>query len=405
MERHTTLLGVCLALTLAGGAAAAGGWRYVVPKEGEPFANPPPRAIALSATKPADLKESVRYRGAKQRYARLVYGTGRTAPVTVVVDEAGPGDVDLYLDADRDGEITAKDRVAGDKLTWRAALKAVVHAGDDVKEFPRTVTFRYGRAGRTLSVATCGYVEGKVRLEGKEVGVRRCDGDANGLFADAQDRVWIDVNGDGVWEAGEEEFLFAPLLRLGDRRYALRADAFGQRLELARLEGTGKLKLALPPTIKPGQAREVVATFQSRDGVVATIRQAEAEVTVPAGDYRLSSLLLTLQDPAGGPTWGYVFTDNGGKEPRWHKVAKDAAVSVDPVGKLDFGVSAGEGGKCKPGESLTVRPALYTGDGLLIERAYRGAFSSGVFDQGCGAKVSLRARDGGVLASTTSGFA
>jgi hypothetical protein len=401
MDRSRAALAACVALALAGGGRADG-WRYVVPEAGDPFAHPPLRAIALSNTKPAGLKESARYRGTP-RYARLVYGSGRTAPVTVVADEVGPGDVDLYLDADRDGEITDKDRVKGDKLTWRAPLKAVVHVGDDLKEFPRTVCFRYNRLSRTLAVATCGYVEGKARLGGKEVRVRRTDGDANGLFADPQDRVWISEG--GAWDPASEEFLFAPILRLGERRVALRADAWGLKLELAPLEGTGELKLALPSSLKPGQVREVAATFQSRDGVVATIRQAGGEATVPAGEYRISSLLLTLQDPAGGPAWGYVFNDNGGKGPRWHRLAKDATLTLDPVGKLEFAAGA-DGKGCKAGASLTVRPALYTGDGLLIERAYRGEFTeTHPLGSGCGAMVKLVGKGDRALDSARSGFA
>src|SRR5207253_8319964 len=120
------LLGTRLAPCLAHPLAASGraeGWRYVIPRAGDPFAHPPLRAIALSSSKPAGLKESVHYRG-KPRYARLVYGSGRTAPVTVVADVVTPGDVDLYLDADRDGDITAKDRLTGENLTWRAPLRA-----------------------------------------------------------------------------------------------------------------------------------------------------------------------------------------------------------------------------------------------------------------------------------------
>src|SRR5262245_58490197 len=249
MDRRIILLGVCVAYAFTA-RAHADGWHYVVPKPGEPFAHAPLRVVALSDTRPPGLKESVRYRGARQRYARLVDSSGRTAPVVVVVDEVGPREVDLYVDADRNGEITAGDRRAGDKLTWHCPLKAVVHVGDDIKEFPRTVCFRYGPVSRTLAVATCGYLEGKTRLDGKEVRVRRSDGDANGLFADAQDRVWIDADRDGVWDPASEEFLFAPLLRLGEHRYALRADAWGQKLELARLEGTGKLKLTLPQAWK-----------------------------------------------------------------------------------------------------------------------------------------------------------
>src|SRR5262249_26538233 len=236
-----------------------------------PLAHPPLRAIALTSRKPAGLEESARYQG-RPRYARLVYGSGRTAPVTVVVDEVGPGRVHLYVDADRDGKITAQERVPGVGPTWRVPLKAVVHVGDEVKEFPRTVCFRYGPVSRTLAVATCGYVEGKAQLGRAVVRVRRTDGDANGLFADPQDRLWLDQGG------GEyEEFLFAPILRRGEKRVAVRADAWGRKLTLAPLEGTGTLKLALPAALKPAQVREVVVTFQSKDGVVATIRQPAGE--------------------------------------------------------------------------------------------------------------------------------
>jgi hypothetical protein len=400
MDRsHAVLLVLTLALV---GTARADGWRHVVPKAGDPFAHPPLRAVALSATKPAGLKETARYRGTKQRYARLTYGSGRTAPVTLVVDEVAPGAVDLYIDGDRDNEVTAKERVPGEKLTWRAELKANVHVGENVKELPRTLQVRYNRISRTLAVGTCGYVEGKATLNGKAVTVRRTDGDANGLFADPQDRVWIDADGDGEWDSASEEFLFAPILRLGKERLAVRADAMGQRLELARLEGTGTLKLALPAAIKPKAVREVAVTFQSKDGTVATVRQADGQVTVPAGDYRISSLLLTLDDPDGGAAWNYVFGDNGGKAHRWHAVAKDATVSLDPIGKLDFTVETEK--TCKAGTRMQVRPALYTGDGLLIERAYRGVDDRSD-PYSCSGKVTLMDSTGNTLESARSGFA
>jgi hypothetical protein len=296
---------------------------------GDPFAHPPLRAVALSATRPAGLKETARYLGTTPRYARLTYGSGRTAPVTFIVDEVGPGDVDLYIDGDHDNEVTARERVRGQKLTWRAELMANIHVGETVKQLPRTLQVLHNRISRTLAVGTCGYVEGKATLDGKAVSVRRTDGDANGLFADPQDRVWIDADGDGVWDPAGEELLFAPILRLGKERFAVWADALGQRLELAKLEGTGTLKLALPASIKPTAVREVAVTFQSKDGTIATVRQADGRVTVPTGDYRISSLLLTLDDPGGRAAWSYVFGDNGGKAPRWHVVG-DAADCTAP---------------------------------------------------------------------------
>jgi hypothetical protein len=391
---------------LCGAALAEDSWKYIVPAPDDPFANPPPRALALSDEKPADLKESVKYRGDKRRYAQLVYGTGRTAKVAIVVDFVATDKVDLYVDADRDWDITAKDRVEGEGLTWRVHLKTVVAEGGGSREFPRTVVVRYGRASRTLSVATCGYVEGRTSLNGEMVSVRRVDGDANGLFADAKDRIWIDRNGNGVWDSFNEEFLFAPILRLGEERFAVRADARGEQLSFARLEGTGKLRLRLPAAIKPDQVEDIQATVQSRDGVVANLRRLDAPVTVPAGSYRFSSLLLTLKHAKGGPSWGFIFNDNGGKGHHWHDLKKDAELALDPIGTLDFAAELNDGKpSCRAGSRIDVRPALYTGDGLLIERAYRGVFVSGSFGGGCSGHIKLISPDERKLDSAVSGFA
>ncbi len=80
------------------------------------------RALALSRAKPEDLVEKVRYRGARQRYAQIRYGSPGSIRITVVLDEASSSDVDLYVDADRNRRIEAKDRLAGKDRTWRMPL-------------------------------------------------------------------------------------------------------------------------------------------------------------------------------------------------------------------------------------------------------------------------------------------
>jgi hypothetical protein len=159
--------------------------------------------------------------------------------------------------------------------------------------------------------------------------------------------------------------------------------------------------------VRPEQVEEIQVTVQSRDGVIANLRGLDTEAVLPAGEYRISSLLLTLKDPAGGPAWGYVFTANGGKEARWHKLAKDGSLTLDPVGTPDFSAAVNDSkARCRAGDTLQVKPALYTADGLLIERAYRGAFEvSPVFGSGgCHGKVRLLA-EGRLLDSAITGFA
>lgn len=402
MLLHLGLL--CIALGEDSAAPMQEEWRYVVPAADPLFAHPPPRVVALSERRPLDLSEEVAYRGSRRRYAQLVYGLGRKATAALVLDEIAPGDMDLYVDADRDGVITKHDLVPGKQLTWRPAL-TVVGPGATAKPSPCCVFIRYGKTSRTLAVATCGYWEGHVTLAGKRVAARRVDGDANGLLADAMDRLWIDRNGDGHFDSADEEFLYAPIIRVGAERYAVRGDPCGKWLSVEKLRGTGRIRIRLPSTLEPAQVEEIQLTVQSRDGIVASLRDAAAEVVVPASSYRISSLLLTLKDAAGAAAWGYVFTDHGDKDARWHTVEPDSVLSLDPVGHITF--SAISSFRNHPARSgpLQVSPRLHTGDGLLIERAYRAGRHNDAYDSGCHARIALLGERGDTVEWAKSGFA
>ena len=95
-----------------------------------------------------------------------------------------------------------------------------------------------------------------------------------------------------------------------------KTDERGERLAFAPLEGTGKVHLTLPRELRAEQVEEIQVTVQSRDGMMARLSGAGAEASLPAEEYRITTLLLALKDPTGSPASGFVFNDNGGKEPR-----------------------------------------------------------------------------------------
>lgn len=387
-------------LTVAS-ASAGDTWRYVVPSADDAFANPPPIVLALTDNKPSDVKIEIEDRGQRRRYAQLIYGTGRMAPVVMMLDEATGGNLELYVDADHNRIITAKELVQGTGTNWRVAVPAVVSEGEHTIELPRTIFLRYGKTSQTLAVATCGYIEGRIQIEGRLVLARRVDGDCNGLFADPRDRVWIDLDNDGRWDPVVEQHLFMPILKLEGGRFALRADDRGERLDLVPLVGFGTVKLALPKAISEKSVEEIHVTLQSRDGVVTTIRNLNGAIETPAGDYRVSSVMLTLADARNGPTWGFVFNDHGERGPVWHPLAHNGTLSIDPIGKLDFGLEIPD--EAQLGESIRVQPTLYTDEGLRIQRAYRGVFQS--FASGCHGTIDLLDSESNSITSASSGFA
>ena len=96
------------------GASGQAAWRYVVPAAGDPFDHAPFRALVLSREKPDELVEKTAYRGepARRRYARIRFGSPSSIRVSIVLDATAKGEVDLYVDADRNLRIDDRDRVA-----------------------------------------------------------------------------------------------------------------------------------------------------------------------------------------------------------------------------------------------------------------------------------------------------
>ncbi len=365
------------ALLAAGADPAPPPWRYVVPPPGDPFEHPPLRALPLSDEKPPDVTENVAYRGKHRRYAQLRYGSPASVRVTVVVDEVGPGEVDLYVDARRKRRIEPADRVAGKDLVWRMPLDAAFVKGEDTEKVRRAVIFRYGTVGRTLAFAAAGYLEGTATVGGKPVRARRSDGDGNGSFTDPDDRLWLDLDGDGRFDPMSEQFLYAPVLTIGADRYAVRTDERAASLTLEPLHGTGTVRLAARPVNGKGRVRDVAATLIGRDGSAVSLGGPTARAVVPAGDYRVSAVTVVLDDPAGGPRWTFVFSDQGRRgPPRWHTVAKDDTLVLDPVGALELRTGLDGPAAVKSGGDLEFQPRLYTADGLLIVTCVRGTPAS-----------------------------
>ena len=388
-------------------AAQCGEWKYVAPPRGDPFEHPTLRALVMSPQRPEDVRVMVSYRGARQRYTQLRYGSPGSIRMTVVLDEIAPGDADLYVDSNRNRRIEPTDRVIAEARVWRLPLSVAVVRGEVTDLTPRAAIFRLGATGLTFSFAAAGYMEGQIKVGGSEHAARRTDGDGNGFFTDAADRLWIDLDDDGHWDPTREQFLYAPLLSLGDVRYSLRSDELGNRLALETIDGTGTIKLALHRPASASRVSDARATLIGRDGSAVSVSGDEQAVTVPVGEYRLGTLTIALDDPAGGPTWTFIFSDNGGKpDQRWYKVAKGAAVEIDPVGKLEMETGVEEQSQSvHAGEELALQPRLYTGDGLLINMSFRGTPAAPATDDGPGAQIKLTGTAERSLGVARSGFA
>ncbi len=374
-------------------------WKYIVPARDDPFHHAALRMLPLTNTKPNDVEEEVTYQGVTRRYGQFHFGNALSTRICVVLDVHSDGKVDLYLDANRNRLIEASERQpAGTE--WEVPLDAVITEKTTQTRYPRKVLFRYGKATKTLSYATCGYMEGSVQTEDDTLPARRVDADGNGLFADAQDRLWINLTQAQEWDAVQHQFPFTPMITLRNQRYLVQADAVGERLSLKPVFGVGKLSIA-PPTMTSG-ARVVAlsATVTSKDGTLATFTSLEKPLLLPPGEYACVSLRLSLQKD--NTIWSYLFTAVESDRLPWKKLEKDQELQLDVVGKPHLETALGTG-DIKPGSDFYLQPQLWTGTGLLINIVYLGLDQPMVGNVES-AKITLKDQTT-TLVSTTSGFA
>lgn len=384
-------------------------WQYRHAAEGDSFRRPSLRAVPLSTEVPEGVRVEAPFTGAWQRYGHLRYGDADSTRVAVALDHLGPRRVALFVDADRDLVLESSDRVAEfAEGRFQLALEAWADDGEaGMQRIPRSVEFELGRTGSILGVATLGFAEGEVVLGERHVRARWRDGDANGLFADEQDQLWLDLDGDGAFAPLRELFLVQPILTLDGARFRCRADRLGRTVTLDAVVGAGLVTVAPPPGVAADAVVEAKVVLVGRDGTSVVAVTPGEPVEVPVGEYRVTTVTLRLADPGGQDPYSYVFTDDrGDAHATWRAVENGATLQIDPIGALSFDVAAGRAEGLTPGAYNAVQPTLRTADGLHVVTCYRGREATGAYGPGAmGAEVTLQDAAGEVLAEGRSGFA
>jgi hypothetical protein len=373
MQRHS----ICLAGLLLAAldvTAAEPAWRYVADVAADVPIRPVFRFVTLSNKKPDDLGEEVRYRGRSQKYAQIRYGSDNSRRVVVVIDDVGHGDFDLYVDANRNRVIEAKDKIAGAGRERTAPLDVEITRGLEIVHERRLVRWRLGATRKTISLATLGYVEGIIPISGTRYTVRRVDGNANGSFADAADRLWIDLNRDKQWDPLAEQFPFSPVLTLNGQRCSIRGDAAGSRLAVEPLTGEGRIRLRLGDLAKDVSIVKLDVMLTGQDGSAFAMNALDTETVMPAGRYAVGSVAFSVQLAGGSQPTRFVFSRIGvDAGTRWYELKKDQVLTIDPVGKLRFALDIEKSERVrKAGEEIRVQPQLFTADGLLVNSCTLG---------------------------------
>lgn len=205
------------------------------------------RTFSLQDTAPDDLEVKVEFQGSKRHFAQFRYGTDDSTRVALILDQLSDdfSSFDLYVDLNRDRQIRPDEKIAGEDKTRIIELPVEIMNGGTPEHTERTIQFRKSVEENRFSIKTKGGYAAQCQIDGKSTNVWRVDGNANGLFSDVEDELWIDIDGDEKWNPIRERFLYRSAVRIGETRYAVRGDQLGTKIEFAHIDGEGQLSLDL----------------------------------------------------------------------------------------------------------------------------------------------------------------
>ena len=356
------------------------------------------RAIEFHDTLAKSMIEERKFPEGTQ-FGLVLVGPNRDTALTIVWNPKAKEGPELWLDANNDGKLTDDERHAmtGRDLEIPVTFQQQI---DPPIAVQRTLLFRRSAVGDGLRYAVRGYAQGRLKLGEKEYAVLLIDGNADGRFDSiGQDRVWIDLNEDGHFDALTEQFpLGKPIVR-GKDVYVIRSDAAASAVAARlRSEGQGKIRLTLGQKVDP--KTKISAELVSDLGELVVVDKLGEAVAVPFGDYRFSNLKLEVPD-ASGQTWNYNFDIERNKN---FTVPTGQEKTVVLLEQLAMNVSLGlERGKASPGQTLSIQPKL-TADGWLNLNACKIGKEADSRQAEANAEILLTTPDGTVVTRGLTGF-
>jgi hypothetical protein len=334
------------------------------------------------------------------RYAMLPIGPTRETALSLLWIPTAVGGPALWLDANRDGRFTADEKHVFTAKQLEITLPIPTESKPKGKTVSRTLIFRRSSLGDGLRYAVRGYALGSLEFAGAKRKVLIEDGNADGLLSTiGQDRVLVDLDGDGRFDPVLEQFPLGKPIAKDGQVFVIRCDPAATAVVARRRSGLeGKLRLDLAGAAK---VHNVAVELVSDLGELVVVEQLGKSIVVPAGDYYITAVRLELAD-AAGKIWSYAFFD---REQPTFPVPAGTEKRVALLDKLAMEVDANSshGGRMKPSESMYITPHLHAAAGLELSscRIGSGMFSVPTED---GAEIVLRSPEGKVLSHGVSGF-
>ena len=338
---------------------------------------------------------------------RLGYGDPRVAAMAICVVRQANG-LCLYVDRNRDQTFQADEAIErlGDSGTdWSANLIAAPFADADRDStiagapgigevsgkqssdelfsdgkvagekvdpvYP--VRFRYDESTGKLLAATAGTMNGRVRFGDRECEARYEDRSANGQWFDAEDRLFVDLNGDGKINSISERLPCQGMRTIGGTLYAIAGDPFGRTLAITAVVERGTIVPRLEMFSEDAEVVSVTGSMASESGIKITFDRLDQPLEVPIGRWHLRELHLKVRE--GDHHYYFAFDRWGGNPPV--EVVDGIEIDFELLGELKLTVSVTQIPDANRGGIVSLHPTLRTESGCYLKDSMVGRNSAG----------------------------
>ncbi len=298
----------------------------------------------------------------------FAYGDVESRRIAVLVQHTDPPT--LYVDLNRDQKFSLDERIASDTdAAWRFALEAEYQIDADNRfHLPLQVQVRWDPNTRFLRMATAGSMQGTVLFQGQSRLARYEDRDANGSWFDLDDRLFVDLNGDGKIDSITERMAGSGMRQLGGILYAISGDRTGRSLAINEVRERGQLVPQLTLDSETARVTRLSAALVSQQGMRIDVTHAQLgqPIEVPIGNWQVSFLEVDLTEGDQAYYFRFAAMSRGQFAT---SVAAEEETTVELLGelKLSARLSFNRGEQTM----LLITPSLYSQSGmyLIISRA------------------------------------
>jgi hypothetical protein len=339
----------------------------------------------------ADLLEEVKFGQDDLVWkGRLSYGNPRALSMAVCIFKSSEK-LQFYLDLNRDrvlqedeamvsigaSQWSAKLLAAQSGLEESVATKSERPASADSNDSTASsdrpdpyypVRFRFESANPKVFVATAGTMNGHVKYQDRDCAARYEDRDANGRWFDSEDRLFVDLNGDGKINTISERLPCQGMRMIGGTLCAIAGDATGRSLSIEPVKEKGTIVPRIETLMEGAEVISVSGSIGSTSGFGIPIKELDEPIEVPIGDWQVRDLTITVKE--GDDHFMFMFNYLGGNEPV--EVKSEQVVDLELLGELKLTATSNQIPSGNGGGRILITPSLKSESGCYLRAARIG---------------------------------